>query len=315
MSADLDRYNTGPERQRTRQRTGRHRRRSGGISWFALILGIGIGIAAGLIYTWEIDPVVRTNTAPWQLNEQGREDYVVAVALSHAYNRDLNLAFDRLRALRPEGDVWDLVAKIACDRMKQGKTVTNADVRVLRAMEALYGPQGARDCAYGAFPTPAPLGPMPTSPPAISPTPSLTPPFTKTPTPPIPTNTPIQVTQPTSTPSAGGYELSRLQSFCNPDASGVIEVRVYDTRGQGVPGVRVQAVWRGNLSDTFFTGLKPERELGYADFEMTPNVSYTVLIPDLVSDPPVVDAVTCETSDDGEVTITSYWVNFEQRRN
>ena len=309
MSTDLDRYNT------ERQSIGRHRRRSGGISWFAVILGIGIGIAAGLIYTWEIDPVVRTNTAPWQLSEQDREDYVVAVALSYAHNRDLNLAFDRLRAIRPEQNIWNLVAEIACNRMKQGKTVTNADVRVLRAMEDLYGPQGARDCAWGAFPTPAPLGPLPTATPAISPTPSLIPPSTKTPTLPIPTNTPVQVTQPTPSPSAGGYELSRLQSFCNPDAPGVIEVRVYDTRGQGVPGVKVQAVWRGNLSDTFFTGLKPEREPGYADFEMASGVTYTVLIPNLVSDPPVVDAVPCETSDDGEVTITSYWVNFEQRRN
>jgi hypothetical protein len=299
-----------------RQRAERHIRRSGGgISWFALILGIGIGIAAGLIYTWEIDPVIDPSVAPHQLGEQAREDYVVAVALSYAHNRDVNLAFDRLRALHPNQRVWDMMAEIACNRVKQGKTVTNADVRVLRAMEALYGPQDARDCAYGIFPTPAPLMPLPSPTPAISPTPSLTPPFTKTPTPPIPTNTPIQITQPTITPRAGGYELSRLQSFCNPDASGVIEVRVYDTRGQGVPGVRVQAIWRGNQSDTFFTGLKPEREPGYADFDMTPGLSYTILIPNLVSDPPVVDAVPCDTTDNGEVITTSYWVNFEQRPN
>jgi hypothetical protein len=287
------------------------------MSWFALILGIGIGIAAGLIYTWEIDPVVERNTAPWQLDEQGREHYVVAVALSYAHNHNLNLAFDRLRALRPEQNVWNLVAEIACNRVKTGKTVTNADIRVLRAMEALYAPQGARDCAYGLYPTPAPLGPLPTPVPANSPTPSLTPPATKTATPPLPTNTPFESAGPTPTPRAGGYVLSRLQSFCNPDAPGVIEVRVYDTRGQGVPGVRVQAVWRGNQTDTFFTGLKPEREPGYADFEMTPGVTYTVIIPDLVSDPPVVEAVPCETTVDGrDVTTTiSYWVNFEQRSN
>ncbi|MBN1565105.1 MAG: hypothetical protein JXA10_14770 [Anaerolineae bacterium] len=306
-----------PERQRPeRQRQDRHIRRSGsGISWFALILGIGIGIAAGLIYTWEIDPVIDPQVAPHQLGAEGREDYVVAVALSYAHNRDLNLAFDRLRALRPDQNVWQMVADMACNRENTGKMVTNADIRVLRAMVDLYYPQGARNCADDWGTPPAPLIVIPTQTPANTPTPSLTPPSTKTPTPPIPTNTPIQSTQATATPRAGGYTLSRLQSFCNPDASGVVEVRVYDTRGQGVAGVKVQAVWRGNLSDTFYTGLKPEREAGYADFAMTSGVSYTILIPNLVSDPPVVDAVVCDTTDDGEVILMSYWVNFEQRLN
>ena len=129
--------------------SNRHHRSGTGLSWFALILGVGLGITAGLIYTWQIDPVVERNTAPWQLSRAGREDYVVAIALSYAYNHDLPLAFNRLRALRPNQNVWDVVAEVACDRVKTGKTVTNSDIRVIRALEQLYRPQGATGCADG----------------------------------------------------------------------------------------------------------------------------------------------------------------------
>ena len=292
------------------------KRSGGGISWLALILGVGLGVALGLIYTWEIDPVVERNTSPWQLNAQAREDYVVAVALSYAYNHDLNLAFDRLRAVSPGRNVWSMAADIACDRFKQGKAVTNSDIRVIRALNELYKSQGATGCADGRFPTPAPVA-FSTAVPTGTPTPSLTPPPTKTATPPIPTNTPEQLFAPTRTPPSGGYILSRLQSFCDAGMGGIIEVRVYDRLGEGVPGVPVEVTWAGNQTDTFYTGLKPEREAGYADFEMSPGINYTVTIPNLRSDPPSVDATPCETDVNGQTvtSVTSYWVNFEQRSN
>lgn len=300
-------------------RTGRHTSSGGGgISWFALLMGIGIGIAAGLFYTWEIDPVVERNTAPWQLSEAAREDYVVAVALSYAHNRDLALAFDRLRALRPEdGSVWDLAAAVACQRVKTGKTTTNSDIRVIRALESLYKPQGASGCADGLYPTPEPFiftTPIPT----LTPTATLTPPPTKTATPPPPGATSEQATRPTPTPSSGqGFVVGRLQSYCDPAAPGLIEVRVYDQRGVGIAGVPVTVTWGGSQSDRFFTGLKPERGAEYADFEMVPGRTYTVTVPGLVSSAPTVEAQPCTATVDGEAvtTTTSYYVNFQQRVN
>jgi hypothetical protein len=292
----------------------RHIRTSSGLSWFALILGIALGITSGLIYTWEIDPVIERNTAPWQLGEQAREDYVVAVALSYAYNHDLPLAFNRLRALRPDQNVWVMVADVACNRYKQGRTATNSDIRVMRALEQLYLPQGVTSCAP-SYPTPAPIV-VATAIPTQIPTPTLTPPFTKTPTPPIPTQEPGIPGVITPTAPAGGYILARLSSFCDPTSNGVIEVRVYDRLGEGVPGVPVQVIWSGNQTDTFFTGLKPERGLEYADFEMTPGRSYSVSVPGLRDTPPVVEAAPCEAEDASGQTVTttlSYWVNFEQR--
>ena len=42
-----------------------------------------------------------------------------------------------------------------------------------------------------------------------------------------------------------------------------------------MPGVAINVNWDAG-EDTFYTGLKPEFDLGYADFEMTPSVFYDV---------------------------------------
>ncbi len=293
--------------------TSKHVRIGKGISWIALIIGAALGLAAGLAYTWEIDPVIERNTAPWQLSDTAREDYVVAVALSYAANHDLLLAVDRLRAAGPHRNVWEMVAEVACDRVKTGRTITNSDIRVIRALEQLYAPQGASGCADGLYPTPAPVT-FTTPEPVMSPTPTLIPPPSKTPTLPPPTPIIAEGVRPTSTPPAEAYALARLQSFCDADQSGVIEVRVYDWRGEGVPGVPVTVTWSGSERDSFFTGLKAEREAGYADFVMEAGRAYTVSLPGLVSSAPVVEAVPC-TAQDGQQATTSYWVNFQERAN
>jgi len=118
-----------------------------------------------------------------------------------------------------------------------------------------------------------------------------------------------------TTPPSGSFVLARLEPFCDPTVPGMIEVRVYDRQGQGMPGVPVQVTWSGDQRDTFFTGLKPERELGYADFEMTPGRTYSVSIPGLTSRAPVVEAEPCQATVDGKTvsSTTSYWINFQQQ--
>jgi hypothetical protein len=291
------------------------KRAGSGLSWLGLLLGLAFGIGLGLLYTWEIDPVIEQNTSPWQLGPEGRESYIVAVALSYAYNRDLNLAFDRLRALRPDQDVWSMVADIACNRILTGKTTTNSDIRVIRALEQLYRPQGASGCADGQYPTPAPVS-FATPTPSITPTPTLPPPATKTPTLTRPTSTPVATAAPVDTPlPAGSYTVTRVEAFCNPDMDGIIEVRVYDRAGEGIAGIPVQVTWGGNQRQTFYTGLKPGRGPEYADFEMTAGQSYIVTIPQLVSAPESVEAVPCDTTANGDDILTSYWINFQQQAN
>lgn len=296
--------------------TERHVRVSrGGVSWFALIVGIGIGIAAGLLYTWEIDPVVERNTSPWQLSDAAKEDYIVAVALSYAYNDDRELAFDRLRAVSPDQDVWQTVADISCQRVNTGKAVTNNDILVIRALGNLYMSQGATGCAE-LYPTPAPAMVIASPVPTFTLTPTVAPPPTKTPTP-VSGSTPVPPVRPTATPvPSDSFVVTRTRSFCDPDVSGLIEVRVYDYLGAGIPGVPVTVSATGIASDRFFTGLKPERGSEYADFVMELGRTYTVTVPGLTDAPPIVEAAPCQTTLDDGTTVSaqmSYWINFQQR--
>ncbi|MBN1680416.1 MAG: hypothetical protein JW966_08985 [Anaerolineae bacterium] len=288
-----------------------------GISWFVLLIGVALGLGLGLLYSWEIDPVVELNTEPWQLGAQAREDYVIAIALSYAHNQDVTRAFNRLLEISPDRDVWDTVAEVACERHKRVQVTTNSDVLVMRSLEQLYRPQGASGCADGQYPTPAPVNIVPVTP-TITQTPTLPPPLTKTATPPIPTTAPTVIVNPTNTPPpSGSYVLGRIDPFCNADKSGVIEVEVYNRNAEGVPGMPITVTWSGDQQDTFFTGLKPDQGVGYADFEMVPDRSYTVTIPGLISTPPPLDASVCDEAegDGGEAVLTSYRVSFQQQIN
>ncbi len=282
-----------------------------GISVLGLLLGLAVGIGLALVYTWEIDPVIERNTAPWQLNPAAREDYIVAIALSFANNQDLQLAFDRLRQLRPSQDVWSMVAQVACERHKRVQVQTNSDVVVMRALEQLYRPQGASGCADGQYPTPAPVS-FVTPVPSPLPSPTPVPPPTKTPTPPLPTSEAGTAFLPTASPSVlGRYVVAGVRPFCDPNTNGVIEVRVYDNNGQGIPGVPVRVAWSGDRSDTFYTGLKPDRGPEYADFVMEPGGTYTVSIPGGGATSQTVEALPCG----GEALTTSYQISFRREPN
>jgi hypothetical protein len=91
----------------------------------------------------------------------------------------------------------------------------------------------------------------------------------------------------------------------------VIEVFVQDFNGQGIPAQAVRVRWDDGES-TFFTGLKPERGLGYADFQMEAGKGYIIDMPgrsDPSTQPMVAD--TCFTAD-GQQAITLYRVFFRQ---
>ncbi|HEX3052381.1 MAG TPA: hypothetical protein VHP83_17100 [Aggregatilineaceae bacterium] len=286
---------------------------SGGVSWFALIIGIALGIGLALFYTWEISPVVETNTGPGQLSRDAREDYVVAVAMSYAYNHNIELALNRLLALNPDRDVWQMVADITCERHRSVKITVNSDVVVMRAMEQLYRAQGASGCADGQYPTPAPLV-FNTPAPMTTQTPIPTVP-TKTPTPPIPTETALPPTPISTQLPSGGFVIGLVEPYCDPDMSGIIEVRVYDPQGLGIAGMPVEVIEGGSAAQTFYTGLKPGREPEYADYQMTEGKTYIVSVPGLISNSRTLEASPCEVDVDGrtEFAITSYRISFMQQ--
>mgnify|MGYP001828682991 FL=1 len=66
--------------------------------------------------------------------------------------------------------------------------------------------------------------------------------------------------------------------MCNPNLNEPqIQIFLNDGAGLGVPGVQITISWDDG-QESIFTGLKPEIDLGYADFVMTPETTYTLQV-------------------------------------
>jgi hypothetical protein len=296
---------------RQRRRRSRYDRPRRSISWFMLLLGLALGVGGGLYYAWEVAPVAELDTAPWQLRDEHRNAYLAAITLHYGYDGDLDRTVNQLIDLRLSGpDPIQRVAAIACDLARSSYVQDNTGLRSVRAMMFFYQTQGKSGCADDLIP----LDPVPQTQPTEmvvlpTPTPLLDP--TKTPVPagtqfPTPTDAPFVPTE----PSPQAFSLvSGLPTFCDAELSGVIEVRVQNFNGEPLPGLPVRVSWAGGES-TFYTGLKPERGPGYADFQMEEDISYVIEMPGL-SDPvtrPIV-AGACNLEGGGQA-VTSYRLVF-----
>jgi hypothetical protein len=64
---------------------------------------------------------------------------------------------------------------------------------------------------------------------------------------------------------------------------GQLQVTVFDPAGEPLPNVELLIRWQAG-EDHFYTGLKPERGAGYADYALMAGESYQVGIVGLASD-------------------------------
>jgi hypothetical protein len=275
-------------------------------SGWGVVMGLVLGIAGGLFYAWQVEPVREVDTAPRQLSRAARADYVVAIALRFSHDSDLGRAVNELVALNLGGDPFQAVADIACELASTGYVDSSAGIRSLRTLKTFYQLQGKSGCADVLVDDATPVAVITVVVPTNTPT--LIPPPTKTPTPFAGDSTPIAEVVPTTRPRQK-YEGDILNTFCDSDASGVIEVTVENFNGDGIPGQQIRVRWDGG-ADQFSTGLKPERGDGYADFQMTNGLNYTIDMPQQ-SDPlpqPII-AEPCITNE-GEEAIKSYRVVF-----
>lgn len=286
-------------------RGSKYRRPRRPVSIWGLLIGVILGIAGGLGYAWAIDPRVQTDTAPWQLKKQDREQYIAAITLRWSYDGDLNRAVEGLLALKSPGDPIQEVADVACDLATTGYAETGTGLRAIQSMMQFYQLQGRKGCADTLISLGQPTVVVNVD---VS-TPTAQPPATKTPTPERPDQAtptaPIFI--PTVQPKTN-YIIAAIKTDCDAQFSGIIEVRVQDSNGDGVPGQAVKVSWEDN-SSTFFTGMKPERGPDYADFQMEAGKAYTVEMPGQSDPSQPLGAVPCTTAD-GKQEITLYRVYF-----
>ncbi len=287
----------------------RYRRPRSYISWIGLLLGIVLGIGGGLYYAWNLMPAEEFDTGPWQLSAEDKAQYAIAIMLRYSYNADLDLAVNDLLELQLGDDPIQEVANIACNLARTDYIDSNAGLNGVLALRNFYQLQGRSGCADNLIPDAA-VAPVitivvPTS------TPTLVPPPTKTATPSDAmrsTPTPSVEIVPT-TPPQRDFTLVNIETFCDVQLSGLIEVYVQEYNGDGVPGEAVRVRWSDG-EDTFFTGLKSERGPAYADFQMEEETGYIIDMPGR-SNPSSSQlvAVQCYT-ESGQESLRSYRVVF-----
>ena len=247
--------------------------------WLTLVLGFGIGLASGLYYAWLVNPVEYVETAPDSLRADFRADYLGLIASAYTSGGDLVRARTRL-GLFPDLNAATELAALAQQRLAAGLADAEGSALAQLASALSQGPTRT---------------PVPTA--SVSPTPSN-----------IPRPSPTR--RPTATPGAA-FLLTSREQICDPRLSEpLIQLIVLDAAQGPVPGQEIIVVWDTGL-DHFFTGLKPELGLGYGDFTMAVDVSYTLQLAN--SQHPVTNlaAHECE-GEGGELYLGSWLLQFEQ---
>jgi len=221
-----------------------------GFPWF-ILTGLIIGLSLGALISFVLSPVRHTNTSPSSLAEEYKAAYRLIIAQAFSSNQDPMRASQRLVLL---GDDDALTAL-----SKQAQLwLTNGEEDSAKALANLASSLGNLQLAQ-VDPTLLPA--QETVLPEESPTqqqPSAS----------------QATTLPGSTQTAP-YVLVDMQSICEVEQPALLQIEIRSGDGNPTPGVQINIAWDGGL-DTFFTGLKPDMGEGYADFQMTPGVAYSL---------------------------------------
>ncbi len=74
-------------------------------TWFKILIALTLGITAGVIYGWVIDPIEYTDITPNLLRDDFRADYVLMVAEANQMEQDSETAARRLAILGSDSPV------------------------------------------------------------------------------------------------------------------------------------------------------------------------------------------------------------------
>lgn len=229
-----------------------------------LVGALVIGSALGLAYAWLIEPVTFSESSPAQVMKSYREAWLIMAAEAYAQDGDEERTLARVTALRDANlsrTLSDLFAR-------HQATGPNPTARALaRLADQLNLRTPGMQVYLAEIITPAPQM-IPTMAMTASPRPSATSTPTVTPE-------PLPTLMPTVTP-VPDYQVIDRTAECTPgNQPPQIRVMVVDQLGQGVAGKEIWITWDEGR-DRFVTGLKPEIDPGYGDFDMQPDRAYNV---------------------------------------
>ncbi len=254
---------------------------------FYLLTGLIIGVILGVLFAWMIIPVEPIDLSPVTLRDDFKDEYRELIAFAYLSNGDLGRAEARLDLLGEDNHARTLEI-LAQEAMGQFAQEHIARALGLLAQDLEQYPESTQqfllteqtetevsntppdnstenvDIASESEPTlQSTLIPEETATGIFLPT-SITNPTD------IPTSTPIETEEPEK-----NYIVTKMEKLCNGNSSyPMIEIYVF-ANGSQIPWVEVEVDWASG-ADRFYTGLKPDIGIGYADFEMNQQVLYNV---------------------------------------
>jgi hypothetical protein len=271
--------------------------------WY-LLTGLVIGILIGIVYARYFQPVRYVDTTPSSLRNDFKDQYRSLIAAAFLSNGDLIRARARLELLE-DPDAFQALTEQAQRTLANEGTSDQARALGMLAIalgQAAPGPaqsitQAARNpTGTSALSTPVELSRPPQN------SPGTFAPGSEVQTSPDDGNTGSENGDPPSVIAPESFVLSSKTEVCDQKLNNpAVQVEVSDRSGNPVQGVLVIVTWVGG-EERFYTGLKPEKGLGYADFELDPNFVYSLRLGERGEPLGNIGPVSC-TNSAGEI----YW--------
>lgn len=267
-------------------------------SWY-LLTGIVIGIVLGLFYAWKIQPAQYINAAPDALSQEFKDQYRIMIAKAYLANGDPVRAKARLELLG-SGDLFQALSEQAQRTLAQNNQSEEARALGILAIElGKIRDMGESELFSGMITTPGVMTTN-TAPSIISATqPAIF--QTSTPTP----DASIVLVTPTSI-SADLFILQSLEKICEPRPDkALFQIQAMDKNNQPVPGVLI-ILSSEQGDERFYTGLSPDKGLGYAEFSPAPGVIYSLRLEE--DGIPIQDLTIAECQDSSGELYPGLWL-------
>lgn len=287
-------------------------------SWGVLIIGLVLGLAAGLVYTWGISPPEYYDTYPPLLDKAYRVDWIQMTALAYGAEGNWNRMQLRLQGL-PEAEIRPIAAAALEQAVAAGRPIIT--LQRLAELAAFYGVDTPAVHIYtgDAVVVPTPVAPVTSpTPPAVPPTATVNPPTaTPSPRPTLAAVSPISTPQPLTT-----LRIISQTFTCDVQPHITVSLMMSHTitvrRREQVemlplPGREIWLLWEDG-ADRAITGFKSEIGLGFADFAVKPGHVYKLYV-DIPQGVPIstIQVEPC-TVDENEGWVSRLLVLLEQEQ-
>jgi len=263
-------------------------------NWY-LLTGLIFGLLMGIVYSWVISPISQVDTHPSLLRTDYKDIYRLLISRAYQANNNLPRAEARLNLISDDEPALALAAQAQRFLAEGGDHEMAVILANLSA--ALQSREAAENPPVHPTETPVATG----SPENTEENGENNPDNTATSTQELVSS---QTPPPTESPP---FILQDSSPICDPTlGESLVQIVATNGSGDGIPGVAIQISLETDPIEIFYTGLKPELGLGYADFSAEPGLTYQVSFPDsglIVSD---IEVPTCQNESD-----ESYWGSWE----